>query len=156
MKRVAILLAIGSLILSASAATPPKREEREYSFMTAKPYRSEVQLGQQRLAKFLAHLNPKRRALLDQTPDVAVQVYVLTAGEIPGLTWRLGKGSLSSSQYTQDIRSGANVEVKFLLIFDSRTQQLVGEEGVLVTDTPQRDTVGMFEGTHAVYIGTGH
>ena len=154
MKRIATLLAIGSLILSASAATPPKPEEREYSFMTAKPYRSEVQLGQKRLAKFLAHLNPKRKALLDQTPNVAVQVYVLTAGELPGVTWRLGKGSLASSQFTQDIRSGANVEVKFLLIFDSRTQQMVGDEGVLVTDTPQRYTVGMFEGSHAVYIGT--
>ena len=85
MKRIAIFLALGSLILSASAATPPKSEEREYSFMTAKPYRSEVQLGQQRLAKFLSRLNPKRRTLLDQTPYVAVQVYVLTAGEVPGL-----------------------------------------------------------------------
>ena len=156
MKRLAIILAIGSLILSASGATPPKPEEREYSFMTAKPYRTEVQLGQQRLTKFLSHLNPKRKALLDQTPYVAVQVYVLTAGELPGLTFRLGKGSVASSQYTQDIRDGANVQVKFLLIFDSRTQQVVGEEGVLVTDTPPRDSVGMFEGTHAVYIGTGH
>jgi hypothetical protein len=155
MKRIAIFLAIGSLMLSVSAATPPKSEEREYSFMTAKPYRSEVQLGQQRLAKFLSHLNPKRRTLLDQTPYVAVQVYVLTAGEVPGLTWRLGKGSVPSAQYAQDIRAGANVQVKFLLIYDSRTQQLVGEEGVLVTDTPPRNSIGMFEGTHALYIGTG-
>ena len=155
MKRIAIFLALGSLLLSASAATPPKHEEREYSFMTAKPYRSEVQLGQQRLAKFLSHLNPKRRTLLDQTPYVAVQVYVLTAGEVPGLTWRLGKGSVSSGQFGQDIRNGANVQVKFLLIFDSRTQQLVGEEGVLVTDTPPLNSIGMFEGTHAVYVGTG-
>jgi hypothetical protein len=123
--------------------------------MTAKPYRTEIQLGQQRLTKFLSHLNPKRRTLLDQTPYVAVQVYVLAAGEVPGLTWRLGKGSVPSSQFAQDIQNGANVQVKFLLIYDSRTQQLVGEEGVLVTDTPPLNTIGMFEGTHAVYVGTG-
>ena len=154
MKRVAIFLALGCIALSALAAGP-SLPERDYSFMTAKPYRLEVQRGQQRLAKFLSRLNPKRRALLDQTPYVAVQVYVLTAGEVPGLTWRMGKGSVSSGQFGQDYRSGANVQVKFLLIYDSRTQQLVGEEGVLVTDTPALNTVAMFDGKHAVYVGTG-
>ena len=154
MKHFAIFLALGSLALSALAASPPLAE-KDYSFMTAKPYRLEVQRGQQRLAKFLSCLNPKRRALLDQTPYVAVQVYVLTAGEVPGLTWRMGKGSVDSSQFGQDIRAGVNVQVKFLLIYDSRSQQLVGEDGVLVTDTPPLNTVAMFDGKHAVYAGTG-
>ena len=155
MKHLAIFLALGSLALSALAARPPDPEEKDYSFMTAKPYRVEVQRGQQRLAKFLSRLNPKRRALLDQTPYVAVQVYTLTAGEIPGLTWRLGKGSVPSTQFAQDTHSGTNVQVKFLLIYDSRTQQLVGEDGVLVTDTPALNTVGVFDGKHAVYVGIG-
>jgi hypothetical protein len=154
MKLIPIFLALSSFTLSALAAHPPP-PEKEYSFMTAKPYRIEVERGQQRLAKFLSHLNPKRRALLDQTPLVAVQVYVLNAGEVPGLTWRMGKGSVPSSQFGQDPRSGTNVQVKFLVIYDSRTQQMVGEEGVLVTDTPAMNTVGMFEGQHAVYIGAG-
>ena len=155
MKQLAFFLAISSLILSVSAAPPSQSQEREYSFMTANPYRAEVERGQQRLAKFLSRLNPKRRALLDQTPYVAVQVYTLTAGEVPGLTFRLGKGSVASSQFSQDIRSGANVQVKFLLIYDSRTQKLVSEDGVLVTDTPSLNTVGLFEGTRAVYVGAG-
>ena len=155
MKHLAFFLAIGSLILTVSAAPPPQSQEREYSFMTAKPYRAEVERGQQRLTKFLSRLNPKRRALLDQTPYVAVQVYTLTAGEVPGLTWRMGKGSVSSSQFAQDIHSGASVQVKFLLIYDSRTQKLVSEDGVLVTDTPSLNTVGLFEGTRAVYVGAG-
>ena len=92
MKLIPIFLVLGSFVLSASAANPAP-PEREYSFMTAKPYRMEVERGQQRLAKYLSRLNPKRRALLDQTPLVAVQVYVLNAGEVPGLTWRMGKGA---------------------------------------------------------------
>ncbi|MBV8211754.1 MAG: hypothetical protein JOZ08_00855 [Verrucomicrobia bacterium] len=155
MKRFATFLALGSLVLSVLAATAHESQEKDYSIMTAKPYRLEIERGQQRLTKFLSHLNPKRRALLDQTPYVAVQVYVLNAGELPGLTFRLGKGSVPSNQFAQDIRSGANVQVKFLLIYDSRSQQLVGEDGVLVTDTPTLNTVGMFDGKHAVYIGTG-
>ena len=154
MKRITIFLALVSLALSVLGANPPP-QEKDYSFMTAKPYRVEVERGQQRLAKFLSRLNPKRRALLDQTPLVAVQVYVLTAGEVPGLTWRMGKGSVPSNQFGQDIHSGAGVQVKFLLIYDSRTQQLVGEDGVLVTDTPALNTVAMFDGKHAVYVGTG-
>jgi hypothetical protein len=154
MKRIPIFLALVSLALSALAANPPV-PEKDYSVMSAKPYRIEVERGQQRLVKFLSRLNPKRRALLDQTPYVAIQVYVLTAGEVPGLTWRMGKGTVDSSQFGQDIRAGANVQVKFLLIYDSRTQKLVGEDGVLVTDTPALNTVGLFDGTHAVYAGTG-
>jgi hypothetical protein len=154
MKPLTIFLTFCSLALSALAASP-QAQDREYSFMTAKPYRVEVQRGQQRLVKFLSHLNPKRKALLDQTPYVAVQVYTLKAGDLGDLTYRLGNGSVKSSQFGQDIQNGANVEVKFLLIFDSRTQQLVDEDGVLVTDTPALNTVGTFEGKHAVYVGTG-
>jgi len=154
MKRLFIFLAVGFIALSSMSASPAT-EAREYAFMTAKPYRVEVQRGQQRLAKFLAHLNPKRRAVLDQTPYVAVEVYILTAGEIGGLTTRLGKGTVLSGQFGKDPLSGANVQVQFLLIFDARTQQLVDEDGVLVTDTPPRNTVGTFEGRRAVYVGPG-
>jgi hypothetical protein len=153
MKRVANFLALGSLALAALGASSAKAEERDYSVMTAKPYRAEVERGQQRLAKYLSHLNPKRKALLDQTPYVAVQVYILTAGEVPNLTWRMSKGSVASSQFGQDAENGSSVQVKFLLIYDSRTQKLVGEDGVLVTDTPALNTVGMFDGQHAVYVG---
>ena len=155
MKQLTISLVLGFLVLSALAATPAKAQEKDYGVMTAKPYRAEIQRGQQRLAKFLSRLNPKRKALLDQTPYVAVQVYVLTAGEVPGLTTRLGTGSVGSGQFAQDIANGANVQVQFLLIYDSRTQKLVGDDGVLVTDTPRKNKVGLFEGTRAVYIGTG-
>jgi hypothetical protein len=159
MKGIAIFLALGALTLSALAesavAANPPPQERDYSVMTAKPYRMEVERGQQRLAKFLSRLNPKRRALLNQTPYVAIEVYILNAGDVPGLTFRLGKGSVLSNQFGQDIQNGAHVQVKFLLIYDSRTQQLVGEDGVLVTDTPVLNTIGMFDGQHAVYVGTG-
>jgi hypothetical protein len=155
MKFLIALLILGSFVLLAQATEPSARRERDYSFMTAEPHRSEVQLAQRRLTKFLARLNPQRRALLDQTPYVAVQAYELTAGEVPGLTTRLGKGSVSSTRFGQDIASGASVPVKFLLIFDSRNQQLAKPDGVLVTDTPRLNTVALFGGTHALYAGTG-
>jgi hypothetical protein len=155
MKHLKISLVFGFLFLSVVAAISAKADDKDYGVMTAKPYRAEIERGQQRLAKFLSRLNPKLKALLDKTPNVAVEVYVLTAGEVPGLTERLGTGSVRSGQFSQDISSGANVQVQFLLIFDSRTQKLVDEDGVLVTDTPGKNKVGLFEGTPAVYVGTG-
>jgi hypothetical protein len=155
MKFLTSLLILGSFVLSAPATEPSSWRERDYSVMTADPHRAEVKLAQRRLTKFLARLTPERRALLDQTPNVAVQAYQLTAGEIPGLTARLGLGKVRSAQFGQDLQSGDSVRVKFLLIFDSRTQQLARSDGVLVTDTPRLNTVGLFDGTHAVYAGTG-
>ena len=155
MKGLSVTLLYCLLTLSALAEKPSPPAERDYSFMTAEPYKAEIRLGQKRLAKFLGRLNVPRRTLLDKTPYVAVQVYELTAGEIPNLTYRLGKGSVASSQFTNDLRSGSQVAVKFLLLFDSRTQQLAMNDGVLVTDTPPLNSIGLFEGMHAVYVGTG-
>jgi hypothetical protein len=45
------------------------------------------------------------------------------------------------------------MEVKFLLLFDSRNGQLVSDDGVLVVNTPSRGKVGMFGGISALYIG---
>jgi hypothetical protein len=155
MKLLISLLILGFFALSASATEPSGPRERDYSVMTADPHRSEVNLAQRRLTKFLVRLNPQERARLDQTPLVAVQAYELSAGEVPGLTSRIAKGSVRSNQFGQDISSGAQVRVKFLLIFDSRTQQLARPDGVLVTDTPRLNAVGLFNGTHAIYAGTG-
>jgi hypothetical protein len=46
-------------------------------------------------------------------------------------------------------------KVVFLLLFDSRTGQLVSDDGVLVLNTPQRGKIGVFGGVSAVYIGMG-
>jgi len=154
MKHLTSLVIVGVFALSWPTAQAAPRE-REYSIMTAEPYRAEVQLAQRRLTKFLSHLDPQRRALLDQTPYVAVQAYELTAGEVPGLTYRIGKGSAKSGQLVNDVHTLTNIRVKFLLIFDSRTQQLARTDGVLVTDTPRRNTIALFDGTRAVYVGMG-
>jgi len=43
----------------------------------------------------------------------------------------------------------------FLLLFDSRTGQLVSDDGVIVLNTPQRGKIGEFGGVSALYIGEG-
>jgi len=130
--------------------------QTEYGLMTAMPYKAEINLAYQRLWHFLTHLNPKTRALLEQTPNVAVQAYQLNATDVPLIASRLAKGKTQANEiYARSPRDWSEAQVKFLLIFDSRTRQLVSPEGVLVVDTPLPGRVGVFGGFSAVYAGTG-
>jgi len=81
MKQFALsLFLLGSFCLSflqpsAHAGTT------DYALMSATPYNSEIALARERLEKFLYKANAKKRAILAQTPVVAVQAAVLPASE---------------------------------------------------------------------------
>jgi hypothetical protein len=147
------LLLVGSVFLSyfprsaCASAT-------DYALMSAAPYNSEIALARERLQKFLYKANAKQRTLLAQSPVVAVQAAVLTAAEAGPLLHRIQSGEFGHGQggYPAD---QANRTVLFLLLFDSRTGQLVTDDGVLVLDTPQRGRVAVFGGVSALYIGAG-
>jgi hypothetical protein len=151
MKRLVLsLILFGSALVAATpqttiASTP------DYALMSATPYNSEIALARERLQRFLAKTDPKKRAILAQNPIVAVEAYVLTAGEVGPILRRLNRGRYGG--YIQDYYYRGETEVKFLLLFDSRNGQLVSNDGVLVVDTPSRGHVGMFGGISALYIG---
>jgi hypothetical protein len=140
--------------LAEKPAPAPSPSERDYAVMAAEPFKAEIQLGEKRLDKFLRHLNSHRRALLDQTPYVAIQVGEMTASELPYLTRRIYRGSITASQFYQDVHAAGALSVQYLLIFDSRTRKMVNEDGVFITDTPPRNTVALFGSLHAVYAAT--
>jgi hypothetical protein len=142
---------------SARADKPaPARSpsERDYAVMTAEPFKGEIALGEKRLDKFLRRLDSHRRALLDQTPYVAIQVRALTASDLPWLVGRLYRGSVGSMDYFNDLDNARSVPVEYLLLFDSRTHKMVNADGVFITDTPPRNSVALFGSVHAIYVGT--
>ena len=142
-------LILGFFQRSADASTT------DYALMSATPYYSEIALARGRLEKFLYKADAKKRAILAQTPIVAVQAAVLPASEAGSLLRRIGRGGyfgIGGGSYPAD---QASRQVGFLLLFDSRTSQLVSEDGVLVLDTPQRGKIGVFGGVSALYIGAG-
>ena len=93
--------------------------------------------------------------MLDQNPYVAVQANELVAGEIWPLLRELGSGRVRTNGYVQDFENIPNYPVKFLLLFDQRTQRLVRPDGVLIMTGPQRGSVADFAGVRAIYAGTG-
>jgi hypothetical protein len=148
------LLLIATNCFADKPLPSPSLSERDYAVMTAEPFKAEVALGEKRLDKFLRRLDSRRRALLDQTPYVAIQVRALTAGDIPLIVTRLFHGTIRSMDYTKDLHDANSVPVEYLLIFDSRTRKMAGEEGVLITDTPPRNSIALFRSIRAVYAGT--
>jgi hypothetical protein len=151
MKRLVLSLILFGL--ASCATTPPNTvaNTRDYALMSATPYNAEIAVGRERLQKFLAKADPEKRAILAQNPVVAVEAYVLTAGEVGPLFRRLNSGG----GYVQDFTNRGTTQVQFLLLFDSRNGQLVSDDGVLVIYTPERGHVGMFGGISALYIGKG-
>ncbi len=125
----------------------------DYALMSATPYNSEIALARARLEKFLYQANAKQKAILAQTPVVAVEAAVMRADETGPLLRRIEMGEFGrTGAYPAD---QAGRPVAFLLLFDSRTGQLVSDDGVIVLESPQRGKVGVFEGVSAVYIGKG-
>jgi hypothetical protein len=154
MKQFALpLLLVGSFFLGLvqpSAQAAPT----DYALMSATPYNSEIAVGRERLEKFLYTANARKKAILAQTPVVAVQAAVLTAAESGPLAHRIQSGEFGIGNGGRPAEQG-NREVLFLLLFDSRTGQLVSDDGVIVLTTPRRGKVGVFGGVSALYIGMG-
>jgi hypothetical protein len=122
--------------------------------MSATPYNSEIALGRERFEKFLYQANTKKRAILAQTPVVAVQAATLPASEAGPILRRIESGELGIGNGGRPADQASRT-ILFLLLFDSRTGQLVSDDGVLVLDTPRRGKTGLFGGVSALYIGEG-
>jgi hypothetical protein len=151
MKQFVLSLFIGCTVLGSISPRTAFAGPSDYALMAATPYNSEILLARERLEKFLAKADAKKRTVLAQNPIVAVEAYVLSAGEVGPILRRVNSGKPGG--YVQDFTNRATTEVKFLLLFDSRTGQLVSDDGVLVVNTPQRGKLGIFGGISAVYIG---
>jgi hypothetical protein len=155
-----IALLISLFLSSCTVLLPPgppqKYGANDYAVGEAEPYPQEVKLGRRRLENFIRRANPRQKQLLAENLYVAVQANELVAGEDWPLLRELASGRARAGQYyMQDFRNLSNFPVKFLLIYDARTERLVNRIGALVVDTPNLGQVASFTGVRAVYAGTG-
>ena len=151
----ALLLSSCTELTSLLPPTPTQYSANDYAVGEAQPYPQEVKLAKQRLANFIRRADPKQRELLDRNPYVAVQATELVAGDVWPLLRQLSSGKVKTTQYVQDLQNQSNYWVKFLLLFDERTQHLLRSDGVLIMEEPRRGSVAEFAGVKAIYAGTG-
>jgi len=157
----AFLASLAALAISSCASFNPSVDTgsgtNDYAVRRASPNGEEISLAQKRLQNFLQRADARRRGLLGQNPVVAVQANQIDANEVPGLVYQLAAGQVANATYyyASDPDDPTAVPVKFLLLFDSRTDRLASPEGVLVIDTPPRGTIANFGGVRAIYAGAG-
>src|ERR1700737_2266031 len=118
MKSIVLFVFLSIGLLNTLSAAP---KFIDYGLISATPYISETNLGRERMDKFLAKMNPKKQALLAQTPYVAVQAGSLTAGEVGTIMRRLNSGDARgiTTGYGERPADAMSREVKFILVFDS-------------------------------------
>jgi hypothetical protein len=161
MKSHALLVSLAALAINSCAWFNPSGgtgfDPRDYAVRRASPNGEEISLAQKRLQNFLRRADARQRALLGLNPVVAVQANQIDANEVPGLVYQLSSGqvAMAITYYSSDPGNPTAVQVKFLLLFDSRTGRLVSPEGVLVIDTPAHGIIANFGGVQALYAGTG-
>jgi hypothetical protein len=154
MKQFALILLLACLFFPGFFQRSVHAGTTDYALMSATPYNSEIALARERLEKFLYQANAKKRAILAQNPVVAVQAAVVPAAETGPLLRRIARGEFGIGNGGRPADQ-ASRSVLFLLLFDSRTGQLVSDDGVLVLNPPQRGKIGEFGGFSALYIGEG-
>jgi hypothetical protein len=154
-----IALLIPLFLSACTELLPPAPKQygaNDYAVGEAQPYPQEVRLAKQRLQNFIRRANPKQRQLLAQNPYIAVQANEMVAGDDWPLLREVSSGRARAMQYyMQDFTNQTEYPVKFLLIFDQRTQRLVSSDGVLIIDTPPLGRVAEFAGVKAIYAETG-
>lgn len=160
MKRCAPLALLLTLLFSSCEVLLPPAPKAygpdDYAIGEARPYPQEVKLAKLRLRNFLRRADPKQRLAVIQNPYVAIQANEIEAGEDWQLLRELSSGQVRATDlYASDFRNRSAFPVKFLLIFDGHTGQLLKPIGVLAADTPLRGRVGEFAGVKAIYGGTG-
>jgi hypothetical protein len=150
-----LLLLVGSFFLSFfQGCAAHAGSTNDYALMSATPYNSEISLARERLEKFLYTANAKKKAVLAQSPVVAVQAAVLPAAEAGPILHRIASGEFGIGNGGRPADQGAR-QVYFVLLFDSRTGQMVSDDGVIILNTPRPGQIGLFGGISAVYIGRG-
>lgn len=153
------VLLLTLLLSSCEILFPPVPQAwgpNDYAIGLAQPYPQEVKLAKLRLRNFLRRADPHQRLVVEQNPYVAIQANEITAGEDWPLMRELSTGKVRATElYSSDFRNRSAFGVRFLLIFNSHTGQLLKPIGVLAADTPLRGAIGAFAGVKAIYGGTG-
>ena len=147
-----LTLLFGIFLVSCAS----NKEVIDYSIAVGKAYPNEAEIAQRRVDKYLAHLSTPQRERLNQNEYLAVEAITVPVAEVPGLSGQIATGKLqAASVYAQNPTDRLSATARFIMIFDTKTGQPVGDEGYIVVDTPAVGKLGIFGGYTAVYIGRG-
>src|SRR5271166_482594 len=138
------------LLTALAELRAEKIDNRNFAFETYYPTPNEIQLAEQRAHKYWA----KHAARFGNNPFyLAIVASKIYPGDVQLLTPKLNHSETAASNRR---RSYSYLEIKGVMIFDTRTGHFAGNRGFMSVDTPPLGGVARFDDYIARYIGFGN
>ena len=145
-----LLFAFSLTILPALHAE--KIDNRNFAIDTCFPNPNAIQLAEGRAraywAKYASRFGAEPRFL-------AVETSKVFPGEVQDLYPKLINSETTASFFSQRRGGYSNLQLKGVMIFDTRTGRFVSKQGYISVDTPPPGSVARFGPYIARYIGWG-
>ena len=128
-------------------------DHRNFAIDTYYPTPNEIQLAEQRVRKYWA----KHAARFGSSPVyLAIQTSKIFPSEVQLLYPKLINSETTASYFSQRRGGFSNLQLKGIMIYDTRTNDFVGNRGFIAVDTPPLGRVARFDDYIARYIGFGN
>jgi len=130
-------------------------DNRNFAIDTHYPTPNEIKLGEQRARKYWA----KHAVRFGPNPVyLAVETSKTFPAEVQNLWPKLinSRTTVSFFSHGLDSLTYSNLELRGIMIFDTRTGTIASNRGFVSVDTPPRDSVARFDNYIARFIGTGN
>lgn len=143
-------------LMAGCAVDAGRADRRNFAIDTFRPNPNEMRLAEAQARNYLRRNGALSRS---ESPYLAVTAGVIFPSEITQDLWaKLIDGRTTASVL---VRGGEELayhdfQLSGIVIFDARTGRLVGRQGYVAADTPQRGEIVRFGDYFARFIGTGH
>jgi hypothetical protein len=140
------------LFCALSTLRAQRIDHRNFAVDTCCPTSNEIGLAEARARAYWA----KNGTRFGSNP---VYLAVLTSKIFPGEVqqlWQKLINSETTASYFSQRRGFSNLQLKGIMIFDTRTGSFVGQCGFISVDTPPLGRVARFDSYLARYIGFGN
>jgi hypothetical protein len=128
-------------------------DQRNFAIDTYYPTSNEIQLAEQRAREYWA----KHAERFGSNPVyLAVQTSKIFPSEVQSLYPKLINSETTASYFSQRRGGYSNLQLKGIMIYDTRTNDFVGNRGFISVDAPPLGRVARFDDYIARYIGFGN
>jgi hypothetical protein len=145
-----------SLLFTLLPALHAERiDNRNFAIDTYYPTPNEIRVAEQRARKYWT----KYAARFGPNPVyLAVETSKIFPDEVQNLWPKLINSQTTVSFFSHglDSLSYSNLELRGIMIFDTRTGTFVSNRGFVSVDTPPRGSIARFDNYIARFIGTGN
>src|SRR6516162_5775521 len=139
-------------LLSAIAVFPGQKVDyRDFAIDTYYPTVNEIHLAEERARSYWG----RNAARFSAEPRfLAVETTTIFSSEIQDLGPKLIHSQTASSYYSAR-KNAVNPPLHCVMIFDTKANRFIGNQGYAAVDVPQKGQVARFSTYLARYVGTG-